>query len=29
MFVELGDVVAETKSSGVMLLQDQLRRQFP
>jgi hypothetical protein len=29
MFVELGDVVEETKSSGVMLLQDQLRRQFP
>lgn len=29
MFIELGHVVAETKATGVMTLQDQLRRQFP
>ena len=29
MFVELGDVVAETKSTGLMFMQDQLHRQFP
>jgi hypothetical protein len=29
MFVELGDVVEETKSAGVMAFLDQLRKQFP
>ena len=29
MFIELGHVVAETKSTGIMTLQDQLRKQFP